>query len=148
MVCSGVRLHLVLFFEIYTLLFIVFFTDLGLLLTRLEPGSDPNQNSEFNWTVEHQDLISDLQLDCCTTADFAHAGGVGWFQHQRPERKAKTFTGALNNDGDTSWRRIQWRGATMLAPWKGNVAPMRQPPVDRCSIGLVGHAPAGKSPAR
>ena len=51
MVSSGVRLHLVLFFEIYTLLwFIVFFTDLGLLLTRLEPGSDPNQNSEFNWT--------------------------------------------------------------------------------------------------
>ena len=75
MVCSGVRLHLVLFFEIYTCCSCVFFTDLGLLLTRLEPGSDPNQNSEFNWTVEHQDLISDLQLDCCTTAGFAHAGG-------------------------------------------------------------------------
>ena len=37
--------HLVLFFEIYTRCSCVFFTDLGLLLTRLEPGSDPNQIS-------------------------------------------------------------------------------------------------------
>ena len=117
------------------LLFIVFFTDLGLLLTRLEPGSDPNQNSEFNWTVEHQDLISDLQLDCCTTAGFAHARGgsntKGRSSRRKPSLARSTMTvirhgDAFNGGVQQCWRhgRATWRRCDnhpwTSAPWGGS----------------------------
>jgi hypothetical protein len=82
-------------------------------------------NLNASGSVEIVYRAPDPQIDCCTTAGLAYAGGVWVVPKPKAGAQGENLHWLLSNDGDTSRLCNQRRGATTPAPWKCNLVLMR-----------------------